>query len=73
MGHTKETLEMQLVQIERLISECEGNPRLIRLLEHLKGRRETTVRAIERMKESNGSEETECDREQCADEPLCGV
>ena len=51
MGHTKETLEMQLRQIERLISECEGKPQLNRLLEHLKGRREMTLKAIERMRE----------------------
>ena len=45
--HTAESLRAQLDDIERLIAECEGNPRLNRLLEHLKGRRDVTVRMME--------------------------
>lgn len=49
-AHTEESLRAQLEQIERLITECGDNPNLLKLREHLKGRRDVTVQELERIR-----------------------
>lgn len=47
-------LRAQLDQIDRLIAECAGNPNLERLIEHLNGRRNTTLWEIEKIEVNGG-------------------
>ena len=47
-------LRAQLDQIDRLIAECAGNPNLSRLIEHLYGRRNTTLWEIKKIELNGG-------------------
>lgn len=62
MMHTVESLEKQLAQIDQMLDECKKKKNLDRLIDHLKGRRETTIRELERARKK--------ENDKCAD--VCG-
>lgn len=55
MTRTEESLKRQLNDIDRMLSECQDKKNLDRLVEHLKGRRDVTVRELEKVEQATCS------------------